>query len=358
MSSLRLWQKSVSSLLNLNPLRFSNLFTILLTLAGGYNQAQDLTTRANNFLSTLTPDLKSRTLFPLKDEERFNFNFVPLDRRGPTFHDFNEQQKAAALALLRASVSEQGFNKAIEIIELEKVLIVLEKQAPNDRRRDPLNYHFCIFGTPSNNSPWGWRFEGHHISLNFASTLGKIISSTPSFFGSNPGIVPNEAGIQQGKQVLKQETDLALALVNSLDTEQLKIARFSEITPADIITSNLRKVTNIDPKGIAFKVLSADQKKAFLQLLDVFVKNYEFGFSKTLMAKIEKAGLDNLFFAWAGGLKYGNPHYYRKQGPMLLIEYDNIQNNANHVHTVVRDLTNDFAEDILREHYLQDHKER
>lgn len=338
-------------------MRFRNVLAIVLTLIFTKTYAQELTKKADDFLNTLTPQLKSKTLFALKDEERFNFNYVPLDRQGPTFNDFNEQQKAAAIALLRASVSEQGFNKAVEIMELEKALIVIEKRAPDDHRRDPLNYHFCIFGTPSNSSPWGWRFEGHHISLNFVSNKGKIISSTPSFFGSNPGIVPDEVGFQQGRQVLKRETELALAFVNSLNPAQLKLARFSEEAPNEILTSNNRKATNLQPKGIAFKALSADQKKYFLQLLDVFVKNYEFGFSRTLMDKIEKAGMDNLTFAWAGGLKAGTANYYRIQGPMLLIEYDNTQNNANHVHSVVRDLTNDFAEDLLREHYLKDHRE-
>ena len=344
--------------LNVHTMRFHNLLAALFTLVVGSTFAQDLTQKANNFLASLTPELKSKTLFPLKDEERFNFNFVPLDRQGPTFHDFNEQQKSAAIALLRASVSEQGYKKAVDIMELEKALIIIEKQAPDNRWRDPLNYHFCIFGTPSNSSSWGWRFEGHHISMNFASNDGKIVSSTPSFFGSNPGIVPSEVGIQQNKQALKLESTLALELINSLNADQLKVARYTEETPAEIFTGNKRKATNLEPRGIAFKALSTDQRKIFLQLLDVFVKNYEFGFSKTLMAKIEKAGMDNLSFAWAGGLKYGVPHYYRIQGPMLLIEYDNIQTNANHVHTVVRDLTNDFAEDILREHYLQDHKEK
>lgn len=337
-------------------MRFTVLLNILFVLALRNANGQDLAATANRFLATLTPELKAKTLFPLKNEERFNLNFVPLDRQGPTFHDFNEQQKAAALALLRASVSEQGFNKAIEIMELEKVLIVIEKRRPDDKRRDPLNYHFCIFGTPSNNAPWGWRFEGHHISLNFASKEGKIISATPSFFGSNPGIVPPDIRIQPGKQVLKQETELGFALIKSLQPEQLKIARFAETAPEEIFSGNLRKATSLEPKGIAFSTLSTDQQEIFLQLLNVFVKNYEFGFSKTLMTKIKKAGLDNLYFAWAGGFTYGEPHYYRIQGPMLLVEYDNTQTNANHVHSVVRDLTNDFAEDILKEHYMQHHK--
>jgi Protein of unknown function (DUF3500) len=318
-----------------------------------FSVAQDLSKKAIDFLATLSPDLKAQAVFPLKHEERFNFNFVPLVRKGPTFRDFNDKQKAAAMELLKASLSEQGFNKAMDIIELEKALIIIEKQAPDSRYRDPLNYHFCIFGTPTPDKEWGWRFEGHHVSVNFVSTEGKIVSSTPSFFGSNPGIVGIEE--QKGKQALKLESDLALMLVNALSEEQLKTARFAEEAPKEIITGNSLKVANIEPRGISFKSMNNDQKKIFLQLLDVFVKNYQLGFSKTLMEKIKKAGLDNLSFAWAGGLQYGVPHYYRIQGPMLLIEYDNIQNNANHVHTSVRDLTNDFAEDILREHYLSAH---
>jgi Protein of unknown function (DUF3500) len=328
-------------------------FPAIGVLVFGFCGGQDLSRKANEFLGTLSPELKSQAVFPLKHEERFNFNFVPLTRKGPTFNEFNEQQKKAALDLLKASLSEQGFKKAVDIMELEKALIIIEKQAPDSRYRDPLNYHFCIFGTPIADKAWGWKFEGHHVSVNFVSTEGKIVSSTPSFFGSNPGIVRIEE--QKGKQVLKLESELALAFVNSLSAEQLKTVRFSEDAPKEIISGNMRKASNIEPLGLSFKEFSGEQKKNFLQLLDVFVRNYELGFSNTLMEKIKKAGMDNLSFAWAGGLKYGLPHYYRIQGPMLLIEYDNIQNNANHVHTTVRDLTNDFAEDILREHYLSEH---
>jgi hypothetical protein len=329
------------------------LFSVLFLAAVVNCSAQDLSVKANEFLSTLSPELKSKVLFTLKDNERFNFNFVPIARKGPTFNDFNEQQKAAALALLKSSMSEQGFKKASDIMELEKVLIIIEKQAPENHYRDPNNYHFSIFGVPSKDKPWGWRFEGHHVAINFAAQGGTIVSSTPSFFGTNPGIVGIDE--QRGKQALKLESETALALVNSLTETQMKTARFSEEAPKEILTGNSRKATNLDPRGISYTDLSDAQKRTFISLLDVFVKNYELGFSKTLMAKINAAGIYNLSFAWAGGLAWGVPHYYRIQGPMLLIEYDNIQNNANHVHTVVRDLTNDFAEDILREHYLKDH---
>ena len=324
----------------------------------GQPKAQELHEKANNFLKTLPSDLKSQMFFALTDAERFNMNFIPIDRKGSTFHDFNEEQTQAAFELLKASLSKEGFRKSREIIELEKVLLIIEnnrnKMSDGSPMRDPLNYHFCIFGEPSPTDFWGWRFEGHHISLNFTSSEGMIISSTPSFFGSNPGIVKIEE--QRGKEVLKAETDLGFKLVNSLSEDQLKIARFSDTAPREIITGNKHKVDLIEPKGISFIALTENQKKTFMELLNVYIDNYEFGFAKTLRDKINKAGIEKLYFAWAGGLKRGIGHYYRIQGPMLLIEYDNIQNNANHVHSVVRDLTNDFAEDKLRSHYQKEHK--
>jgi hypothetical protein len=328
--------------------------TFLLLLAVNMCKAQDLSAKANHFLSTLSPELRAKVLFPLNDNERFNFNFVPTPRKGPTFNDFNLVQRQAATNLLRASLSAAGYEKAIDIVELEKVLIIIEKQAPDNHYRDPANYHFCIFGEPSSNALWGWRFEGHHVAFNFVLQANKVVSSTPSFLGANPGIVGIDE--QRGKQVLKRESEIALTLVNSLTDEQRKIVRFSEEAPKEIITGNARKAVSLEPKGLSFKQFTTEQQKVFMELLTVYVKNYELGFSKTLMDKITRAGIDNLSFAWAGGLTYGLPHYYRIQGPMLLIEYDNIQNNANHVHTLVRDLTNDFAEDILREHYKKEHQ--
>jgi hypothetical protein len=257
------------------------------------------------------------------------------------------------MTLLKSSLSEQGFKKATSIIQLENVLREIEGRGSSDTYRDPLNYSITIFGTPSKTAPWGWRLEGHHISLNFSSINASLESSTPSFFGSNPAIVPS--GAEKGKQILKAETDLGFALVNSFNSDQLRTARFSETAPSEIFTANNRKATVLEPKGIGYGQMNAAQKKEFIQLLNVYVKNYSMGFSSRLMAKIEKAGIENLSFAWAGSLKPGAGHYYRIQGPMLLIEYDNTQTNANHVHSVVRDLTNDFAEDILKEHYEKEH---
>jgi hypothetical protein len=315
--------------------------------------AQDPDKLAALFLSTLSTELKAKAQYPFDSDERLNWNFVPTSRNGVSFHDFDSKQKAAALTLLKASLSEQGYQKATGIMALEKILRDIEKRGADDTYRDPQNYYFTIFGTPSTDKPWGWRIEGHHLALNFSSVSGAVGASTPSFMGANPGIVPRGASI--GKQVLKQETDLGFVLINSLSTSQLRMARFSNLALPEIATGNNRTATQLEPKGIAFTEFSEDQKRTFMQLLDVYVKNYQLGFSKKLMDKIKAAGIENLSFAWAGSLQPGDGHYYRIQGPMLLIEYDNTQGNANHVHTVVRDLTNDFGEDILREHYEKEH---
>lgn len=332
------------------------LFIICCTVFGKV-QSQDLNAKAKEFLNMLDPKLRARALFTLNDSERFNFNYIPIVRKGPSFTDFDESQKRAALDLLRASLSMEGYRKTSEIMELENILIVLEnnrlKMSDGTPMRDALNYHFCIFGEPITGNFWGWRFEGHHISLNFMASEGKIVSSTPSFLGSNPAVVPT--GKHKGKEVLKLETQLGFALINSFSQDQLAQARYSERAPREIITRNNRKAKNLEPKGIAYTALSKDQKAAFIKLLNVYLDNYETEFSESLRSKIENAGLDKLSFAWAGGLQPGTGHYYRIQGPVLLVEYDNTQNNANHVHTVVRDLTNDFGEDLLQEHYKRDH---
>jgi hypothetical protein len=329
------------------------LFCCMLALQHYVIAQTSLEIRANAFLNSLDSKLKSKAQYTFKDGERLNWHFVPRSRNGVPLHDLNSEQKNAAFALLKESLSQQGYQKATDIIVLEKILQRVEGRNEDDSYRDPSRYYFTVFGKPGA-EPWGWRIEGHHLSINFTATSGEVVSSTPSFMGSNPAIVPS--GNEKGKQTLKQETDLGFALINSLTQDQLKTARFSEDALPEIITGNDRKAEKLSPEGLKFSALTEAQKKLFLELLNVYIKNYELGFSNKLMAKISKAGYENLSFAWAGSLKPGAGHYYRIQGPMLLIEYDNTQNSANHVHTVVRDLTNDFAEDILREHYAHEHK--
>lgn len=324
------------------------LFFIVAYSVQAFPQSNELSSKAVKILSFVSTDLKNEIQYKFDDDERFNWHFVPRSRNGVSFQDLNASQRDAVLSLIQSSLSNQGYSKTLGVIQLEGVLREMEGVF-----RDPQKYFFTIFGDPASDKPWGWRLEGHHLSLNFTSVDGLVESSTPTFFGANPAVVPR--GSEKGKQVLKEETELGFQLVNSLSADKLKVARFSETALPEIISGNDRRAKKLEPKGILFTELNEEQKAIFLQLLDVYVKNYHLGFSKKLMAKITSAGINNLSFAWSGSLKPGAGHYYRIQGPMLLIEYDNTQNNANHIHAVVRDLTNDFAEDILKEHYEKAH---
>ncbi len=310
---------------------------------------------ANRFISTLTDVQKAETIFPFDVEERYNFHFVPMKRRGITFNEMNSKQNSLALELLKSCLGEDSFKKTKEIMQLEVVLKELEKRKPEDNYRDPGNYHFTIFGNPSSNSIWGWRFEGHHISFNFSFNKKTLVSGTPGFMGSNPAIVLN--GPMAGKQVLKDESDKGFSLIQSLNEIQLKKAIIDTVAFKDILTFDKRKALLGKPEGIKYSELSKVQQSLMLQLIRVYLQRYRHDFAEKMMKDIQQEGLDNIWFAWAGYTKpeIGKGSYYRVQGPTLVIEYDNTQNNANHVHSVVRDLKNDFGGDLLLDHYQKGH---
>lgn len=315
--------------------------------------SKEIVTSAHAFLQTLQSAQTEKAIFTFQDEERYNWNFVPTKRNGLPMKELSAKQKEAALSLLKATLSAQGYQKAIAIMQLEVILKELENRGPQDDYRDPGKYYISIFGTPDLQKTWGWRLEGHHLALNFLSANGKLISSTPTFMGSNPGIVPS--GPDKGKQILKEEVQLAFDLLHSLSESQKKQAIFSETALPEIVTGNSRKAILNETKGILFRELTKPQQQQLVQLVGIYVRKYHIGFADELMQKVETAGLDNLRFAWAGSQQWGSGHYYRIQGPTLLIEYDNTQNNGNHIHTSVRDLTNDFGEDFLKEHYQKEH---
>ena len=181
------------------------------------------------------------------------------------------------------------------------------------------------------------------------------MAGTPGFIGSNPAVVLS--GPEKGKEILHDETSLGLSLVNSLNEKQLIAAVISAEAPADILTTDKRVAVITDKKGISYADMKPGQQKAFMQLLSLYIRRYTHLFAEAMMTDIEKAGLKNLVFSWAGSREdgLGHPKYYRIQGPTIIIEYDNTQNNANHVHTVVRDLKNDFGGDLLLEHYRRGH---
>jgi hypothetical protein len=318
-------------------------------------QAQQPVNAVNQFINALNKEQKAETVFPFDIEERYNFHFVPKDRKGITFNEMNEEQKKAAISLMKTCLSEQAFQKSSEIMGLDLVLKELEKRAPEDHYRDPGNYHISVFGIPSASTIWGWRLEGHHISFNFSMNKGTVVAGTPGFLGSNPAVVLD--GPKKGTQVLKDETEAGFTLLHSLNEQQLKTAVTDNTAPKDIITFNNRKAALDDALGIGYAELTPAQKQMLLSLIDVYVHRFTKLFADDMLKEIQQAGLDNIHFAWAGQKQpgVGNPHYYRVQGPTFIIEYDNTQNNANHVHSVLRDLKHDFGGDELLEHYKTAH---
>ena len=302
---------------------------------------------AKAFLGTLRAEQRAKAAFPFNADERLNFHFVPKVRGGIPYKEMDESQQRAALELLKVSLSAGGMKKVAAIRELEKVLHVLEQgRGP---ARDTELYYFAIFGEPSDSGVWGWRYEGHHVSLNWTSIKGKVIASTPQFLGSNPGDVLD--GPLKGTRVLAVEEDLGRALVKSLSAEQARGAVISGRAPADILTGNARDAASQEDKGIAFPELTADQQGVLMTLIREYAGVQRPEMAKARLDKIKKAGMDKVKFAWMGGLEKGQGHYYRIQGPTFLIEYDNTQNSANHIHTVWRDFKGDFGRDLLAEHY-------
>ncbi len=307
----------------------------------------ELTAAAGNFLAALTPEQKAKTVFDLKSEERVNWHFVPKERKGLAFKEMSPAQRHLAHALLGSVLSQRGVFKVATLMSLEQVLHELENNAPH---RDADLYYLSVFGTPGK-EVWGWRIEGHHLSMNFVVRGDTVLASTPSFLGVNPAEV--RRGPRQGLRLLSVEEDLGRQLAKSLDADQRKLGFIATEAPRDIITGAERKVKPLAPAGLPATQLNPEQRELLKRLIQEYVHRHRAEVAEADRRRIEAAGWQNISFAWAGSLEPGQGHYYRIQGPTFLLEYDNTQNNANHIHTVWRDFENDFGEDALRKHYEQ-----
>ena len=307
---------------------------------------------AVNFLATLDPAQKKTATLPFDDDERTYWHFTPSPHRGLTWEEMDNQQREALTKLLETGLSQQGLHKTREIMALEEILREVEGRGPDDRYRHPELYYVLVFGEPGD-GPWGWRFEGHHVSLNYTSVSDQL-SVTPAFMGANPAEVP--MGDHKGKRVLKAEEDLARDLLAAFTEDQLEQVIIADQAPEEIITGMDRKAMMEKQEGMFYKDMSQEQQQLLRQLVQNYIDNMEASVGREQLERIEAEGWENISFAWAGETERapGNAHYYRVHGPSILIEYDNIQNNANHIHAVWRDLKNDFGEDLLKNHH--DHK--
>jgi hypothetical protein len=310
--------------------------------------ADAMTAAANKFLDSLKPEQRAKAAFEFKSEVRLDWHYIPKDRKGLALKEMSAGQQQLALDLLASGLSRQGLEKARTIMSLEPILGELEG-AGRRFTRDPALYHVFIFGKPDAKGTWGWRFEGHHVSASFTLVKGEFFSSTPSFFGSNPAEV--REGPRKGLRALAGEEDAARQLVKALDGEQRKIAVFDATAPKEILTEAKHKVEPLSPAGLAAAKMTAAQRESLMTLVREYVRRARPELADADLAKIEKGGVEKIHFAWAGSLEKGEGHYYRVQGPTFLLEYDNTQNNNNHIHAVWRDFDGDFGEDILRKHY-------
>ena len=313
----------------------------------------NMVTAANRFLQSLTPEQRAQATFAFDAAERVRWNFIPdeaFPRNGLPIKAMTAAQRTAAHELLKSGLSERGYMTYTQIMELEKILKVVEQ--PPRFARDHEAYRFSVFGTPGAQGTWGWRVEGHHISLHFSVVNGNV-ASTPTFAGSNPAEVRD--GVEKGKRVLAQLEDTARTLVTALDATQRATATLAADAPNEILTNNMLDINPLSPAGLKASAMNPSQREALMKVIDAYAGLMAADIAADRLAKIKAAGAENVTFAWAGPVERGMKHYYRVQGPTFLIEFDNTQNNGNHVHSVWRDFKGDFGRDLLREHVRASH---
>lgn len=308
---------------------------------------------AQAFATSLTASQRTVGRFPFDAEERYTFNFVPMVRGGVALGDMTDAQRQQADAMLKAALSASGYATARTIITHEDILRELERErgVANYQRRDPNLYYLALFGDPSPSARWGWRFEGHHLSVNVTQggSDGDVVA--PLFFGANPARVPS--GPQAGLRILAAEEDVARALLASFDGATRAKVVIAPETTNEIVTKNAPKVDGLSFEGVAAGDMTTGQRTQLRALIDVYAKRLSPREAASQMARIDAAGFDKVYFAWAGSVEVGQKHYYRVHGPTFLIEYDNSQNDANHIHSVWRDLERDYGGDLLRKHLAQ-----
>ncbi len=344
----------------MNPLSILTVVAVLILSipqARAHEAAQQMADVANAYISTLSADQKSKTMFDFSDDERENWHFIPRERKGLALREMTPEQRLLGHALLNTGLGNRGQLMASTIMSLEEVLYQIEGDADPSRRevtrerRNPEKYYISIFGNPAMNGAWGWRVEGHHLSLNFTIKDGTLLRATPSFFGSNPGEV--RAGQRTGTRILAIEEDLGRAFAKSLSADQWKKALVDITAPKEMITEAKHHIDPLSPTGISETDLKPEQKNALRQIIHEYLFRVRPEIAEERWQQVESGGPVN--FAWAGDLEKGRPHYYRVQGASFLLEYDNTQNDANHIHTVWRDFAGDFGSDILGAHVKADH---
>ena len=304
---------------------------------------------ADQFLMSLSGEERGRATFAFDSEERERFHFVPpetFERHGFPFEDMSAEQIELAHNLLRTGLSQSGYMTATQIIELEAILESLE--TGETFSRDPDLYFVSVFGTPSTDGTWAWRFEGHHLSLHFTIVDGGVTVSAPTFLAASPAEVMD--GPKAGLRPLGSLEDAGRALLASLDPAQRAVAILDEVAPTNIVSGVELAPDPLTPVGIVGSDLTPAQQDLMMEIIEFYTSVMADEVAALRRAKIQDDGIENVTFAWAGGTEYGDVSYFRVQGPSFLIEFDHTQRDPNHIHSGWRDFDGDFGRDVLREH--------
>ena len=317
--------------------------------------AADMVRAASQFLESLNEDQKAKATYDYMDGERMFWYYPPLNRHGLPLRDMDAGQRELALAVMESGLTPQSYEQATQIMEHEDILGPLEVEMGIPTFvRDRELYYFTIFGRPGPEDPWGWRVEGHHVSLHFSVWGDNVTSVTPFFFGANPAEV--RKGAKSGLRILGDREDIALELAHSLDRNQLAEAVIYDEAPLDILSYNSSKVSfPFRTQGLATARMTGSQKETMMALVSEYVGQVRTDLAEEKLAAMRKDGIDHLHLSWAGPVSKDAPHYYRIHGGNFVVEFDNRQDGANHIHSVWRDIENDFAVDVLREHLVLYH---
>jgi hypothetical protein len=303
-------------------------------------------------LRALPDSTRTGATFAFDSTERSNWYYVPIDRKGVTLARMTAEARARVDSLLLSGLSSRGFATARSIMRHEAILHDIEAAGPPAGRRfvrDSNLYYLSVFGEPDTSAAWGWRVEGHHLSVNYTGIGRTAQVVSPVFFGANPAKVLS--GPHAGLRILAAEEDLARELVKMLDSGRRAVAIISDTALAEIETRNDPKARALKSEGLRAAEMTAPQRAQLRRLLDHYAGRLSAAARAHALRDMEDGGFGELRFAWAGGTEVGQAHYYRIHGPTILVEYDNQQTNANHIHTVWRDLRHDFGGDLLAEHY-------
>ncbi|MCH2212172.1 MAG: DUF3500 domain-containing protein [Fuerstiella sp.] len=297
---------------------------------------------ATSYLSSLSNEHRATTKFDFDDKERVNWHFIPRERLGLGLWDLDGKALTSAEALVATGLTVAGYQTSLEVRSLEEVLYLFESGDEAERRmkRHPHRYYISIFGDPSGDAVWGWRFEGHHLSLNYTVKGSEILSSTPEFFGANPGLI--DAGPGRSLRVLGRREDLARAILKAASTGDKTKILLSAKAPKDIRGAGAAQPEVDEPEGLAFGRMNPEQQKLMKELIGEYLAAMPASIVAKRTKEIHDGGIDNVYFAWRGGSEINEPHHYVVQGPTFVIEYNNTQNQANHVHSIWRSLGGDF----------------